>query len=440
MKVTARECGVRYRCLLVVLVTLSIPGTFCLDNGLALTPPMGWMTWERFRCTVDCQTQPENCINEQLIKEHADILSQPEWSSLGYKYVNLDDCWMNGERDSGGHLVGNSSRFPNGMAALAAYVHSKGLRLGTYNDMGTKTCGGYPGECGDENCTFNKSFIVEDAKTYASWGIDSLKMDGCNSIHTHAILDPAYIHMGDALNKTKRPILYSCSWPDYIRTEPAKVNYSMTAQHCNIWRMYNDIQDSWTSVTGIVDWVGDNALANGMLEAAGPGHFNDPDMLIIGNFGLSYEQSKAQMALWCIMAAPLLMGNDLRNLAPELKAILTAAEVVAVDQDPLGKQGQRVAQSKGFCDAHDVWAKPLAGGDLAVVLWNRGVCGTPRRLTVQWTDLKLDPAQPMRVRDLFLRKDLGTHTANFTSFVNVDGVVMLRLVKSAATDSGADNL
>ena len=187
--------------------------------------------------------------------------------------------------------------------------------------MGTLTCGKYPGECKDEQCTL-PGYMAVDAETYASWGIDSLKMDACNSYHTHEILDPAYIFMGNSLNKTGRPVLYSCSWPDYIRDNSSgtgPVDYHNTAKHCNLWRTYNDIQDSWESVTTIVDWVGDNAPTNGMLDAAGPGAWNDPDMLIIGNFALSFEQAKAQMALWCIMAAPLLMGNDLRNLSQDMR-------------------------------------------------------------------------------------------------------------------------
>ena len=403
-----------------------------LDNGLARTPPMGWMTWERFRCEIDCDADPDNCISEQLIKSHADILAAPEWRSLGYQYINIDDCWANWNR-TGGKLVANTSRFPSGMKSLGNYVHGKGLKIGTYNDMGTLTCGKYPGECKDELCTL-PGYMTTDADTYAGWGIDSLKMDGCNSYHTHEILDPAYIFMGDALNKTGRPFLYSCSWPDYIRTNSSgtgPVDYRNTAAHCNLWRMYNDIQDSWESVTTIIDWVGDNGPTNGMLDAAGPGAWNDPDMLIIGNFALSVEQSKAQMALWCIMAAPLLMGNDLRNLAPEMKAILTAKEVVAVDQDPLGKQGWRVAQKKRtnewVCDAYDAWMKPLDGGDLAVVLWNRGTCGTHRQLAVSWSALGLLAGQKMAARDLFLEKDLGTVSDELSGWVNPDGVLMVRL-------------
>jgi alpha-N-acetylgalactosaminidase len=413
---------------------LSSSAVAALPNGLALTPPMGWMTWERFRCTIDCDASPShgpsNCINEDLIRQHADILAQPEWRSAGYRYVNIDDCWENLQRTADGKIAPNTTRFPHGMAELAKYVHAKGLRLGTYNDMGTQTCGHYPGECKDPTCSL-PGYMTVDANTYAAWGIDSLKMDGCNSYHTHEILDPAYIFMGDALNKTGRPVLYSCSWPDYIRTNSTgtgPVDYKNTAKHCNLWRMYSDIQDSWVSVTGIIDWVGDNAPKNGMLDAAGPGHWNDPDMLIIGNFGLSYEQSKTQMALWSMMAAPLLMGNDLRNLAPEMKSILLAPEVIEVDQDPLGRQGWRVAQDlTNHCTAYDIWMRPLAGGDIGVVIWNRGDCGAQHAITLQWEMLSLPATQPMALRDLYERKELGTHTGHFQAWINPQGPLMLRM-------------
>ena len=205
---------------------------------------MGWMTWERFRCTAgvpgtgpSCAEDPTNCIDEKLIQQHADIMAQPEWFGAGYRYVNIDDCWANWDRTAEGKLAPNSTRFPHGVKALAAYGHTKGLYLGTYNDMGTKTCGGYPGECKDELCTL-PGYIDVDAATYAEWGIDSLKMDGCNSVHSHTVLDQAYEHMGAALNKTGRPVMYSCSWPDYIRTiaPPGNrtVDYPATARACNM--------------------------------------------------------------------------------------------------------------------------------------------------------------------------------------------------------------
>lgn len=213
---------------------LSLPplASVALDNGVARTPPMGWMTWERFRCTADggdvagggasqpsCAEDPENCISERLVRQHAEIMARPEWRGAGYEYLNIDDCWENWSRSPGGKLAPNSTRFPHGMRALADYVHSLGLKLGTYNDMGTETCGGYPGECKDESCSL-PGYMGVDAATYAGWGIDSLKMDGCHSVHTHGVLDPAYRCMGEALNRTGRPVLYSCSWPDYIRTAP----------------------------------------------------------------------------------------------------------------------------------------------------------------------------------------------------------------------------
>ena len=200
----------------------------------------------------------------------------------------------------------------------------------------------------------------------------------------------------------------------------------MIAEHCNIWRMYDDIQDDWDSVTGIVDWVGDNQEE--LIAAAGPGHFNDPDMLIIGNFALSVDQAKAQFALWAVMAAPLFMGNDLRNLDDEYKAVLQSIEVIAVNQDEAGIQGKRVAHMPPGYTAGDIWVRPLQDGDLAVVLWNRCTYGTPRPMTVQWAQIGLDPTKKMLVRDLYERADLGTFAANYTHpRVNIDGVAMLRL-------------
>jgi len=235
------------------------------------------------------------------------------------------------------------------------------------------------------------------------------------------------------MNKTGREMLYSCSWPDYIRSAGIKVNYSKIAQHCNIWRMYNDIQDSWDSVTDIADWVAENQQV--LVAAAGPGHFNDPDMLIIGNFALSEEQAKAQFGLWSVMAAPLLMGNDLRELAPEMKAILQNAEVIAVNQDVLGIQGQRIHSVQGGPKSCDTWMKPLANGDLAVLLWNRCSWGLHQEMQVDWATLGLPPAQQMAVRDLYAKKDMGSFTGSYSQFVNVDGVAMLRMSKTQSSPS-----
>eukprot|EP00756_Hemistasia_phaeocysticola_P054478 Hpha_TRINITY_DN30397_c0_g1::TRINITY_DN30397_c0_g1_i1::g.147140::m.147140/K01204/NAGA; alpha-N-acetylgalactosaminidase len=397
-----------------------------LDNGLARTPPMGWLAWERFRCTVNCTEHPNTCVSERLVKEVADVLSTSEWKEAGYSYLNIDDCWSAFQRSPQGELVPDPDRFPSGMASLADYVHGKGLRLGIYNDMGTNTCGGYPGECRDKNCSLPGHMKV-DAATYADWGIDSLKMDGCNSVHTPAVLNPGYSFLGEALNQTGRPILYSCSWPDYLRSAgyPMKLSTEI-APRCNLWRMYSDIQDSWGSVTDIVDWVGNNQAE--LIAAAGPGHWNDPDSLIIGNFGLSFEQAKSQMALWSIMAAPLLMGNDPRNLDPKMKAILLAKEVIQVDQDVLGKQGRRVVHVASQ-PAHDVWVRELDGGDVAVVAWNRNTYGTPSDVAIRWSDIGLPAGEERAARDLFQEQDMGVYSNLITVSVNIDGVVMLRLSK-----------
>jgi len=415
---------------LYIMFTIIVNVVHTLDNGLALTPPMGWLAWERFRCEVDCNVDPDNCVDEKLFMQHADILAQPEWRKAGYEYINIDDCWANWERDSNQRLVGNSTRFPSGMKQLAEYIHSKGLKFGIYNDMGTETCGAYPGECKDEQCTL-PGYMGIDAATYAAWGVDSLKMDGCNSNHSSEVLDTAYIFMGDELNNTGRDILYSCSWPDYIRLNGLTVNYTKIASHCHLWRMYGDIQDSWDSVVNIIDWIGQQGPKDGFLEVAGPGRWNDPDMLIIGNFALSYEQSKTQMALWSIMAAPLLMGNDLRNLDPKMKEILLAEEVIAVNQDVLGKQGYLVSKvNESFCNKYDIWMRHLHGGDIAVAFWARSTCGLHMQITVNWQQIELSETQPMKVRDLFEQKDLGSFMGSFTSFVNLHGTMLLRFSKA----------
>jgi alpha-N-acetylgalactosaminidase len=255
-------------------------------------------------------------------------------------------------------------------------------------------------------------------------------MDGCNSVHTQEILDRGYKYFGKQLNNSGRQMIYSCSWPDYIRLAGITVNYTDIGEHCNIWRMYNDVQDDWGSVLNIIDWVGDNQEV--LIQAAGPGHFNDPDSLIIGNFALSVTQAESQMALYSIMAAPLLMGNDLRNLDPKYKAILLSKEVIAINQDPLGIQGRRLVHTPacGGNNYYDVWSKPLYNGDLAVLFWNRCPYGVPEKMTVDWKTLGIkNDKQIMAVRDLYQEKDLGNFTGSMSLYVDIDGVRMLRLRK-----------
>ncbi|KAL9986325.1 hypothetical protein ACROYT_G000462 [Oculina patagonica] len=294
-----------------------------LNNGLALTPPMGWMSWERFRCVTDCENDPQNCISERLYMEMADAMYYGGYRAAGYQYVCIDDCWTAMNRTKDGRLQADPKRFPNGIKKLADYVH-----------YGTKTCAGYPGSI---------KHIKKDAQTFADWGVDYLKLDGCYA--NPRKMDKGYPKFARALNKTGRPIMFSCSWPAY--------------------QVYMNITDSFQSVVDIFNWYGD--MQDDLVPAAGKGHWNDPDMLIIGNFGLSYEQSKLQFALWAIMASPLLMSNDLRDIDQRSKDILLNTEVIAVNQDRLGKQGKRV--TKDNTSFTEIWSRPLSDcGSVAVVL------------------------------------------------------------------------
>ncbi|KAK6642561.1 hypothetical protein RUM43_004063 [Polyplax serrata] len=316
--------------------------SLALENGLARTPPMGWLTWERFECTTDCTTYPDDCISEKLMKDMADRMVSDGYLAAGYEYLIVDDCWLAKTRDSNGNLQPDKDRFPSGMKALGDYIHSKGLKFGIYEDYGTQTCAGLPGILGH---------MKQDADLFASWGVDYVKLDGC---HADAYdMDEGYIEFGKHLLETKRPMVYSCSWPTYQDASGISPNFSRIAEHCNLWRNYDDIYDRWSSVSNIIDYFA-SQQAN-IAHHAGPGHWNDPDMLIIGNYGLTYEQAKSQMAIWAILAAPLIMSNDLRDIKPEFRDILLNKDVIAINQHPLGIQGQRKYKTKGI----EFWTKPL---------------------------------------------------------------------------------
>ncbi|XP_078721082.1 alpha-galactosidase A-like [Lampetra fluviatilis] len=333
-----------------------------LDNGLALTPPMGWLHWERFMCNTDCRSDPDNCISEKLFMEMADIMATEGWLDAGYEYVCIDDCWPAAKRDAQGRLQADPERFPSGIKALADYVHARGLKLGIYSDVGPTTCAGYPASYG--------SYEV-DARTFAEWGVDLLKFDGCN-LPNISVLVEGYKNMSIALNATGRPMVYSCEWPLYSWGEYIKPNYTQIRRYCNQWRNSADVEDSWQSVRSLADWAANHQSL--IVPAAGPGGWNDPDMLVIGNYGLSHSQQVTQMALWAIMAAPLIMSNDLRNLDGFSRNVLLNPHAIAVNQDPLGRQGTLVAKLKNNVD---MWRRELAGGGLAVVLVNRNQIGGP---------------------------------------------------------------
>jgi len=403
--------------LAVFLRQLGGGGVNGLDNGLAITPPMGWLAWERFRCNTDCINDPHNCISERLFRQMADLLVSDGYHDAGYTYVNVDDCWLDHRRDRHGRLQPDKERFPSGMKALGEYIHSLGLKFGIYEDYGNFTCAGYPGILGH---------LETDADTFASWDVDYVKLDGCYSLPTD--MDIGYPEFGFHLNRTGRPMIYACSWPVYQTYSGMTPNYKSIISSCNIWRNFDDIQDSWQSVASVIDYYGDNQ--DTIIPNAGPGHWNDPDMLIIGNFGLSYEQSKTQMAMWAIFAAPLLMSVDLRTIKPDYRAILQNKKIISVNQDRLGIQGRRIYKQKGI----EIWARPImpvlrGKYSYGIVFLNRRTDGTPSEVSVTLKELGLDHGDGYHITDLYDDYDYGIVTPDrrFKVDVNPSGsVVMIR--------------
>ncbi|XP_060574201.1 alpha-galactosidase A-like isoform X2 [Ruditapes philippinarum] len=300
-----------------------------LDNGLARTPPMGWLTWIRFACNTDCDYDPNFCISEKLIKEMADHMVQDGYKDAGYEYVCIDDCWLAKERDENHRLQPDPKRFPNGIKHLADYVHSKGLKLGIYEDFGTKTCAGYPG---------SEFYMQLDAQTFAEWGVDLLKFDTCHSdAHDNKEGYPA---MSMYLNQTGRPILFSCEWPYGELQQNLSSDYGPVRKYCNVWRNYWDVLDDFQYVKNIVKFYGDN---NALFQKySGPGGFFDPDQVIVGGIGMSHYQQRAQLAMWAMFSAPLMMSNDLRDIQNEARELLLNKYIISVDQDPLGAMATRV--------------------------------------------------------------------------------------------------
>jgi len=293
---------------LLLLGSSFLGGNFALENGLARTPPMGWNSWNHFICNTAQ-------ITEEMFLGQAKAMVSSGLSKVGYEYINLDDCWLASTRDAQGNLQPDPVRFPHGIKYLVDSIHSLGLKFGIYEDTGLKTCGGWPG---------SEGYYQQDAQLYAKWGVDYVKLDGCYSDPND--MKKIYTDNGYFLNQTGRPMVYSCSWPAYA-TSP--IDWIYVGSICNLWREYDDIRDTWASWTDILDY---QAKAN-LSRWAGPGHFNDPDMLEVGNGGQTFSEYKAHFSLWAILAAPLIMGNDLRNMTQETLEILSNAEVIAVDQD-----------------------------------------------------------------------------------------------------------
>ncbi|WP_333769884.1 glycoside hydrolase family 27 protein [Streptomyces sp. IBSBF 2435] len=358
-----------------------------LGNGLATTPQMGFNDWNAYGCNV----------SESLIKSTAQAMHSNGMQAAGYTYVNIDDCWLTHSRDSGGHLVPDPAKFPDGIKGTADYVHSLGLKLGIYEDAGTATCAGYPGSLGHE---------TTDAQSFASWGVDYLKYDNCNNSGVNA--QSRYTAMRDALAATGRPILYSlCNWgQDNVWTWGAGVG--------NSWRTTGDIQASYSSMLSIFH---SNV---GLASYAGPGHWNDPDMLEVGNGSLTTTESRTEFSLWAEMAAPLIAGTNIASASAATLSTLTNSRVIAVDQDPLGKQGTMVSSSGGL----DVLAKPLANGDVSVALFNE--TGSTATISTSAAAIGKTGASSYSLTDLWSGAT-STTSGTISASVPAHGTVMYRI-------------
>ncbi len=374
---------------LAVVVLFPAAEAYAQKATLAATPPMGWNSWNLFACKV----------SDAVVRAAADAMATNGMKDAGYSYINIDDCWQ-GQRDAAGNIQGNE-RFPD-MKALADYVHSKGLKIGIYSSPGPKTCAGYEGSYQHEE---------QDARTYAAWGFDYLKYDWCSAdkVYKNSNMPAVYKKMGDALKATGRPIVFSlCQYGvDAVWTWGAQSGG-------NLWRTTRDIEPNYNSIVAL--GFGENT---GLDRFAGPGHWNDPDMLEVGNGKLTLDENRLHMSQWALLAAPLLAGNDLANMRPEILSILTNREVIAIDQDPLGVQGHRAWQLGPI----QIWVKPLADGSKAVGIFNTGEPQEP--VTVQLRDLGV--GKSAMVRDLWAGKDLGRLQNSFTATVPPHAVVLLRV-------------
>ncbi len=396
--------------LLALLFLISITSHAQKFEGLAETPPLGWNSWNTFGTD----------INEKLVMEIADKFEELGFKDAGYEYIVLDDGWMAKERDANGNLVADPVKFPSGMKALADYIHSKGLKFGLYNCAGYTTCAGYPGSRGYE---------YQDARSYASWDVDYLKYDWCNTPKLNA--EGAYMTMRDALKAAGRPIVFSiCEWGDNKPWEWAE-------DVGHLWRVTGDIINCWDCEVGHGSWSSSGVwkiinMRENIRKAAGPGHWNDLDMMEVGN-GMTDAEDRTHFAMWSMLASPLIMGNDLRTASKETIKTLTNKEVIAVNQDKLGIQGFRFSNENNI----EIWIKPLDNDAWALTFVN--MSDQPIQLDYDWekhnigddlngkyVDMK---KTKFTIRDLFNHKDLGDTSKHLKSVIESHDVLMVKLDK-----------
>jgi alpha-galactosidase len=393
----------------LAIMLLALSGFTQKFPGLALTPPMGWNSWNYFACDV----------SEDLIKEAADAMVSSGMKDAGYVYINIDDCW-HGERDSLGFIHPDPEHFPSGMKALADYIHSKGLKLGIYSDAGWTTCAGRPGSRGHE---------YQDAMQYAKWGIDYLKYDWCDTEGLKA--KGAYLTIRDALYAAGRPIVLSiCEWGN---DDP----WLWAQDIGHLWRTTGDIYHCFDCVIDHGTWnqwgvlqILDQRDNDLLRQSAGPGHWNDPDMMEVGN-GMSVSEDRTHFSMWCMLAAPLIAGNDIRDMTPEVKEILTNREAIAIDQDSLGIQGFKY----DVRDSVEIWFKPLSEGDWAMCFMNRTT--TPKNIEFNWAEEKVVDDYfdyktqfdkiTYKLRNVWTHKDVGSTTEKLEEVLPGHDVLMLRL-------------
>ena len=396
--------------LLFLILGLICAGAYAQKfDQLALTPPMGWNSWNKFACDV----------SEDLIRQTADAMATNGMKDAGYQFINIDDCWQ-GERDAQGFIQPDPKRFPSGMKALADYVHAKGLKLGIYSDAGWKTCGGKPGSRGHE---------FQDAQTYAQWGADYLKYDWCDTEALSA--EGAYMTMRNALFAAGRPMVFSlCEWGN-------QKPWLWGAKMGELWRTTGDIYPCFDCTQDHGTWKSSGILQildlqQGLREYAGPGHWNDPDMLEVGN-GMSVNEDRAHFSMWCMLAAPLIAGNDLRGMPKTALEILTHPGAIAIDQDPLGTEAWRYSTD----GVMEIWFKPLSGDAWAMCVLNR----SPRaqKIVFDWKTKTVADELSKReahfdtttysVRDVWTKKDLGATKQVLDAEVPSHDVLLLRLDK-----------
>jgi alpha-galactosidase len=376
--------------ILMSIVLLLYSSSACAQNSLlASTPPMGWNSWNHFACEA----------SDAVIRAQADAMVTSGMKSVGYTYILIDDCWQGG-RDASGYIRPNT-KFPD-MKALADYVHSRGLKIGIYSSPGPKTCGGFEGSFGHEE---------QDATTYAAWGMDYLKYDLC-SYDGMGDQVAAYKKMGDALKTTGRPMVYALC--QYGMQRGWAWGASVGG---NLWRTDDDIRDEYYVMAEL------GFGQNGLEKFSGPGHWNDPDMLEIGNGGMTSDEYRTHMSLWCILAAPLIAGNNLAAMDAETRDLLTNPEIIAIDQDTLGIQGHRIKQEGPI----EVWAKPLKDGSTAIGMFNRG--WGAMSVTVDFREIGL--GNSVNLRDIWARKDLGSLREKYTAAVPQHGVVMIQVKRGS---------